>query len=118
MRLSGGVIYKRETRGQCLCRMDRLDTITKDCQVSQFYEWLAWEPKIKKDFSTMSWEDKRNHLMVNWGCRYEQTANEARQILIETYSEAGKNIRYAECFELSPYGRKISVSEFRNLLNP
>jgi len=89
-----------------------------DCQVSQFYEWLAWERKIQIDPRTMSWEKKRDYLMTNWGCRYEQAANGARQTLIETYGEAGKNIRYAECFELSPYGRKITVSEFRELLNP
>ena len=61
-------------------------------------------------------EENRDYLMTNWGCRYEQAANEARQVLIETYGEAGKNIRYAESFELSPYGRKIPVSEFRKLL--
>ena len=66
----------------------------------------------------MSWEEKRDYLMTNWCSRYAQTANYARQILIETYGEAGKSIRYAECFELSPYGRKITVSEFRELLNP
>ena len=89
-----------------------------DCQVSQFYEWLAWERKIKIDPAAMTWEDKRTYLMANWGRPYEQVANEARQTLIETYGEAGKNIRYAECFELSPYGRKITVSEFRKLLTP
>ena len=89
-----------------------------DCQVSQFYEWLAWERKIQIDPATMTWEEKKNYLMTNWGCRYELAANGARQTLIETYGETGKSIRYAECFELSPYGRKISVSEFRKLLNP
>ena len=88
----------------------------RECQVSQFYEWLAWEMKVQVNPLTMTWEKKRDYLMVNWGSRYKQAAIEARQTLIETYGEMGKNICYAECFELSPYGRKITVSEFRELL--
>ena len=86
-----------------------------DCQVSQFYEWLAWERKIKLDPAAMSWEEKRNYLLANWGCRWEQAADEARQTLIETYGAAGERVRCAESFELSPYGRKVSVAEFREI---
>ena len=89
-----------------------------NCQVSQFYEWLAWGRKLQVDPAAMSWEEKLAYLMANWGVRSEMAANGARQTLIEIYGEAGKNIRYAESFELSPYGRKITVSEFRELLKP
>ena len=89
-----------------------------DCQVSQFYEWLAWEHKVTIDLNTITWAEKRAYLEKYWGARYERAANDARQVLIETYGEAGKSVRYAECFELSPYGRKVTVEEFRKLLNP
>ena len=87
-------------------------------QVSQFYEWLAWGRKLQVDPAAMSWEEKLAYLMANWVIRSEMAANGARQTLIEIYGEAVKNIRYAESFELSPYGRKITVSEFRELLKP
>ena len=89
-----------------------------DCQVSQFYEWLAWEHKVTIDLNTITWAEKRAYLEKYWGARYERAANDARQVLIETYGEAGKSVRYAECFEFSPYGRKVTVEEFRKLLNP
>ena len=40
-----------------------------------------------------------------------------KAVSFETYGEAGKNIHYAESFELSPYGRKITVEEFRKLFS-
>ena len=89
-----------------------------DCHPSQFYEWLAWELKVTIDLNTITWPEKRAYLEKYWGARYERAANDARQVLIETYGEAGKRVRYAECFELSPYGRKVTVEEFRKLLNP
>lgn len=89
-----------------------------DCHVSQFYEWLAWEKKMTLDPEKMSWEEKRQFLMDNWGSRYVQVADENRENLIAMYGEKGKTIRYAEAFEYSPYGRKVSLEEFRALMMP
>lgn len=90
-----------------------------DCHVSQVYEWLAYEKTGKPmDPGKMSWEEKKAYLVANWGKRYEDAANAARQVLTETWGEAGKNARFAETFELSPYGRKVSVEEFRDLMRP
>ncbi len=89
-----------------------------DCQKSQFYEWLPWDKKLDLNFAAMTWEEKSRYLNENWGIRYEQAADSARQVLIETYGEKGRKVHYAESFELSPYGRKISVQEFRELLMP
>ena len=77
-----------------------------DCHASQFYEWLAWELGVNDFYS--SGLDKRQWLIDNW---------------LETESHtiaklAGLTSRYAEAFELSPYGRKISLQEFNALLNP
>ncbi len=89
-----------------------------DCQVSQFYEWLPWERGITVNPKQMTWEEKRRYLTEHWGSRYMTAANDARQLLIETYGEAGKHVQFAECFELSPYGRNISRGEFQALMRP
>lgn len=89
-----------------------------DCQVSQFYEWLAWEIGKEVDPEKMTWEERKEYLLTNWGARYERVANEAREALIAAWGEKGKTIRYAEAFELSPYGRQVTQEEFRQLLLP
>ena len=90
-----------------------------DCHVSQVYEWLYYEIRgCALDPSRMTWEEKKAYLLEHWGTRYENAANEAREALIASYGDAGKNARYAETFELSPYGRKVSVEEFRELMRP
>ena len=90
-----------------------------DCHVSQVYEFLHWEnTKTVLDPAKMSWEEKKAHLIRGWGERFEKAADDNRQALIEQFGkEKGSSIRFAEFFELSPYGRKISVEEFRNLMN-
>lgn len=84
-----------------------------NCQVSQFYEWLTWEKHLEVNFETMTWPEKFKHLMDNWGERYRDVANDARQVLMETYGNAGSDVCYAETFELSQYGRRVSVQDFR-----
>lgn len=86
-----------------------------DCHVSQFYEWLAWEKNVKLDFASMSWDERKVYLLQNWGARYEGVANDNRELLETLYGDAGKTTKYAEAFELSPYGRKVSIDEFRQL---
>ena len=87
-----------------------------DCQVSQFYEWLAWEKHIDLNPDKMTWQEKCKYLNDNWGIRYENAANQGRNVLVETYGQKGMQVHYAECFELSPYGRDVTVQEFRELL--
>lgn len=90
-----------------------------DCHVSQVYEWLSYEHSgAAVDPEKMSWEEKKEYLIANWGARYVNAANAARETLVATYGEAGKKAVYAETFELSPYGRKISIEEFRQLMQP
>lgn len=87
-----------------------------DCHVSQVYEWLAWEQGVTVEHEKMSWEEKKAYLIENWGTRYIQLANENREKLIAQYGEAGKEIKFAEAFEYSPYGgRMISQEKFRQL---
>lgn len=89
-----------------------------DCHVSQVYEFLSWENCGKvQDHANMSWEEKKAYLIRGWGERFEQAANDNRQALVEQFgAEKGNAIRYAEFFELSPYGRKVTLDEFRKLM--
>lgn len=47
--------------------------------------------------------------------RFENQADTYRDQLIELYGSEGQDIRYAESFELSQYGRQVSVEELKNL---
>lgn len=89
-----------------------------DCHVSQVYEWLAWERKEIFDHTKWTWEQKKAFLLKHWGSRYIKAADMGRDRLIQLYGEAGRNVQYAEAFELSEYGRKISVDEFQAMLQP
>jgi len=89
-----------------------------DCHVSQVYEWLAWERKEIFDHTKWTWEQKREFLLRNWGERCVRMANQGRERLVQVYGEAGKNVQYAEAFELSEYGRKISIDDFQALMQP
>ena len=88
-----------------------------DCHVSQVYEWLAWEMKVTLEPEKMSWEERKEFLIKNWGARYRQAADENRDKLIAQYGEAGKNIEFAEAFEFSPYGGRsnFTVEDFRKM---
>ena len=89
-----------------------------DCHVSQVYEWLAWELNEFFDHSKWNWEQKKEYLLKNWGVRYRQAADQGRERLIQIYGEAGKKVKYAEAFELSAYGRKVSIDEFQVMMQP
>jgi len=88
------------------------------CHVSQFFEWLPWESGSMPDFAKMSWEEKKTYMLDLVGSYYGSVADKTRDVLAEIYGEAGKNVRNAEAFELSPYGRAVSVQQFRELMRP
>lgn len=89
-----------------------------DCHVSQVYEFLSWE-KTRRilEPGKMSWEERKNHLINGWCERFRNAAHINRQTLVEMFGpEQGNAVEYAEMFELSPYGRKITVAQFRELM--
>ncbi|OQA85185.1 MAG: 1D-myo-inositol 2-acetamido-2-deoxy-alpha-D-glucopyranoside deacetylase [Lentisphaerae bacterium ADurb.Bin242] len=91
-----------------------------DCHVSQFYEWLPWGDLGIKDFdaSGMNWEEKKQWLS-RWVKRFESAADLARPLLRSVYGEKrGEKIRYAEVFEMSEYGARVSPEEFQKLFMP
>ncbi len=87
-----------------------------DCHVSQFYEWMAWEHGWKDfDPAKLSWSDKVSYLMEHWGKRFRIAADAARETLCNMYGPAGNQVRHAEVFEMSPYGRQLSLQDFQKL---
>ena len=87
------------------------------CHVSQVYEWLAYERGVKLDHANMTWEQKLEWLLKNWGQRSIDAANLGREQLIKVFGEAGKTIKYAEIYEYSPYGAKVTPEEFQELFS-
>ena len=47
--------------------------------------------------------------------RFAGIANKYRQKLIELYGEAGRDVKYAEAFEVCEYGRQPSDEELKQL---
>lgn len=87
-----------------------------DCHQSQFYEWLPWDKGCRDiDFSTMTWDEKKEWLLRHWGVRTVKAADIGREALISAYGEAGKTVRHAEIFEFSPYGERVEPDAFRGL---
>ena len=90
-----------------------------DCHRSQFYEWLPWSNGDRGfDVSRMDAAARREHLLRGWMERNVRQAKLGREVLRAVYGAAGDAVRYAETFELSEYGRPVSIEEFRRLLLP
>jgi LmbE family N-acetylglucosaminyl deacetylase len=61
-------------------------------------------------------EERRRQLSRRFERRWESVANKYRPKLIELYGEKkGKNVKYAEAFELCEYGRRPSADELKKL---
>jgi LmbE family N-acetylglucosaminyl deacetylase len=61
-------------------------------------------------------EKKRQQVRENFRRRFASTANRYRDKLIALYGpEAGKQVQYAEVFEICEYGRRPNATELRQL---
>ena len=61
-------------------------------------------------------KERRRQLSRRFERRWESVANKYRPKLIELYGEKkGKNVKYAEAFELCEYGRRPSAEELKKL---
>ena len=80
--------------------------LAMDCHVSQFYEWLPYDSGMSPlpDRDRMDWPARFAFLKEHFCVRYRKEA-----------LAAGLAAQYAECFEYSPYGRKVTPEEFRAL---
>ena len=83
-----------------------------DAHVSQVYEWLPWHDgkldQVPKDpAARLEWLKKQ---------RAPEPTPAVREALIKWYGpEMGKQIRYAEAFEICEYGRRPSNDDLRRL---
>jgi N-acetylglucosamine malate deacetylase 1 len=82
---------------------------------SQFSDKDSWTWGRRDDVP----EDEEVRLEMRVGDLIERNvtiADEYRDLLIELYGEeAGSGIRHAEAFELSEFGRQVSVEELKRL---
>lgn len=60
-------------------------------------------------------ERRKQKIRGRFGRRDELTANKHREKLIELYGEKGKEVQYAEAFEVCEYGRQPSAKELKQL---
>ncbi|MGH9340513.1 MAG: PIG-L deacetylase family protein [Acidobacteriota bacterium] len=85
------------------------------CHESQVYEWLPYNAgyldQVPSDPSK-----RRAWLGDMWKPRSASTADQYRQKLVELYgAEKGRQVKYAEAFEISEYGSMPSPEEFKVL---
>lgn len=79
-----------------------------DCHVSQVYEWLPWNSG-RIDEVPAGKAERREWLAAGKRREGERVANKYRSKLIELYgNEKGSKIKYAEAFEDSEYGTRLS----------
>ncbi len=86
-----------------------------DCHVSQVYEWLPWNNGII-DQVPKGMAERREWMAKYRRNEAEQIANKYRNKLIALYgAEKGSKIKYAEGFEDSEYGTRLSKENIRVL---
>lgn len=74
---------------------------------SQFFEWLPWVGGFAPpaDHKNMPWEEKKAFLLEHWGHFY----TDAARLL------GLPDVKYAEVFEQSEYGKCVTPEEFKAL---
>lgn len=91
-----------------------------DCQVSQFYEWLAWDKGVEDEVKAIgdrkaNVEGRNAYLMKYWGNRKTNDAKRFASAWREQYP--GKPVpRAVESFEVSEYGRPPIEEDFDLLM--
>ena len=91
-----------------------------NCQVSQFYEWLAWDKGIEDEVAAIGDRSKntagRNaYLKKYWAASKEKNAVRFADAWREQYP--GKPVpKYMEAYEVSEYGRAPTQEDFDLLL--
>jgi LmbE family N-acetylglucosaminyl deacetylase len=91
-----------------------------DCQVSQFYEWLAWDKGVEDEVAAIG-DRKKNiakrnaYLMKYWGSRKVNDAKRFADAWREQYP--GRAVpNTLEAFEISEYGRPPIEEDFALLM--
>ena len=84
-----------------------------DAHVSQFYEWLAWHEKVL-DKVPADKVAREKWLKEVWG-REDKLTPEIRAALEKRMGAAGKNVTYAEAFEVCEYGAQPDEARLKQL---
>ena len=91
-----------------------------DCQVSQFYEWLAWDKGVEDEVKAIG-DRKVNiagrnaYLMKYWGVRKTYDAKRFADAWREQYP--GRAVpKMVEAYEISEYGRPPIKEDFELLM--
>jgi LmbE family N-acetylglucosaminyl deacetylase len=84
-----------------------------DCHVSQFHEWLPWLDG-DQDFALghLAQKDRFAYLEKRWLESNRRQADLYRAQLRQQHGQAADTIQYVESFELSEYGRQLTLQEF------
>ncbi len=85
-----------------------------NCHESQFYEWLPYN-QGRLDDVPETWEERKKFLTDGWLFRNRDQAEMAGEKLKSRYGEKAAEIKYAETFELSEYGRQPEVEELNEM---
>ena len=98
---------------------DELDTLLTALteHTSQFFEWLPFDMHTESEVPPADdLEGRKRFIEKYWvGHRKCGDADRFRAKLVKALGPAGEKVRYVEPFELSQYGKQISVEEMREL---
>jgi LmbE family N-acetylglucosaminyl deacetylase len=83
-----------------------------NCYVSQQYEWLPWIDGYEAPESA---EERLKWFYERQAKKDSEVADKYRAEIIERYGRPGNDIKFAEAFEISEYGRKPADEELKEL---
>lgn len=85
-----------------------------NCHASQMYEWLPWD-RGERDFDVTKLDDaaRMAYLKKQYMARDIRMADEARDVLVEMYGEAGKTVQRAESYMLVERRNMVTRQKFQ-----
>ena len=83
-----------------------------DCHISQQYEWIPWIESYEVPESA---GEKFKWLYEQQAKRDSGVADKYRNELLKRYGESGNDVKFAEAFEISEYGRNPTENDLQEL---